>query len=130
MESPVEDKNMNKIDGLCKELLKPSMEQNLDIRDLLLIFEVGYTALISKVDGIVIVGNVPEGKLFRYVFEGSISSYWPLLALAWLDERNEYIEPEVLEYIRHSLQQKWASQDYKNKAKKLLKKWMIEPKLK
>ncbi len=112
---------MSRIEALYKALLQSRTAQDIDLRSLLLILEVGYTDLASQKDGMVMIGNIPQVTLFCFVFNEGLLVYWPLLALSWLHERKEPLEAEVKASMMRSLQKKWATQGYKHKARVLLK---------
>jgi hypothetical protein len=62
----------------------------------------------------------PETLLLRCAFETSVSDYWPLKGLEWLDSSLNSI-PQLADVLRDLQKRSWATQILKQKIKSTLK---------
>lgn len=53
--------------------------------------------------------SFPETLLLRFAFESSVSDYWPMKAIEWLEDVHK-IEPDVRESLRVMLSKTWVTQ--------------------
>ena len=92
-----------------------------DIRKGLLILEIGYDKLCQADVSAKILVSFPEDEVLLFALNDSISSYWPQLALNWIESKNKEITPDLKEALDNVLLAKWAKQDFKHRVKRYLK---------
>ncbi|MHA6884530.1 hypothetical protein [Ralstonia pseudosolanacearum] len=56
-----------------------------------------------------VMQSFPETLLLRFAFESSVSDYWPMKAIEWIETVHK-IEPDVRESLRAMLSKTWVTQ--------------------
>ncbi len=87
----------------------------------MLILEIGYDQMLLNEESRKILSTFPEEDALIFALNESISTYWPQLALDWIDSRQMEISASIREALAFSYTQKWAIQSFKHRIKKLLK---------
>lgn len=93
---------------------------NLDIRKLLLILETDVSLLKSTSEGFQLLKKLPLESIYSFAITESVSVYWPLLALDWIEQVHLQLSSNLLEVLNVSVKAKWATQVYKQRVKKIL----------
>lgn len=66
--------------------------------------------------------DFPELVIMQHVLEHSVTDYWPLKALEWLESSSNF-NVQIKDQLNALHQKSWASQKLKHKARFLLKKF-------
>lgn len=62
-----------------------------------------------------IVQSFPVALLLKFSFESSVSDYWPMKAMDWLEVSGR-IAPDICESLRAMLSKSWATQRLRHRA--------------
>ncbi len=112
---------MSNLDNLIKIFSGRNDISTIDLREALLFLEVGFIKLNNSTQGRHLLVDLPEREMINFAIQDSISSYWPNLALQWLEEKNDALTIDMIEILNLSRQHKWATQEYKHRLYKLIK---------
>lgn len=104
-----------------------------DMMPLLPLLEVGrvqfYEHLLNvgqnRIELAGIVQSFPDALLLKFAFESSVSDYWPMKAMDWLDVSGR-IDPDICESMRAMLRKSWATQRLRHRAEAIIKRKAIE----
>jgi len=99
-----------------------------DMMPLLPLLEIGKTAFYEHLSHVeqtyADLSNAsqsfPAVFLLRFAFESSVSDYWPLKAIDWLDADGT-IEPTLRESLRDMLSKPWLTQHLKHRVERVTK---------
>ncbi|WP_080727883.1 hypothetical protein [Ralstonia solanacearum] len=72
-----------------------------------------------------IVRSFPDALLVKFAFESSVSDYWPMKAMDWLDVSGR-ITTEICESMRAMLRKSWATQRLRHRAEAIIKRKAVE----
>lgn len=66
-----------------------------------------------------IVQSFPDALLLKFAFESSVSNYWPMKAMDWLETSGK-IAPDIRESLRAMLKKSWTTQRLRHRAEEML----------
>jgi|GEM_PF-2982528 len=92
-----------------------------DLRKTLLILEIGYEHIVHTEESKKILNIFPENEALIFALKESASSYWPQLALDWIDSSKMRISANLREALELAYSRAGATQSFKHRIKKLLK---------
>lgn len=109
------------------EEIKTISEPN-DIVMMLPLLEVGrqkiyeHLAEVGKIwKDVDAVGTFPETMLLKCAFECSVSDYWPIEGLKWLETSPKQLKTSFEDDLVNLQKHSWATQSLKQKIKRILK---------
>ncbi|WP_081026152.1 hypothetical protein [Ralstonia solanacearum] len=66
-----------------------------------------------------IVQSFPDALLLKFAFESSVSDYWPMKAMDWLEASGK-IAPDIRESLRAMLKKNWTTQRLRHRAEEII----------
>ena len=111
----------SRIETLVNKYGNTTASDKIDLREIKIFLEIGYLRMSEHPALTELLARI-ELPMLSFVFSNSISSYWPLLGIQWLADKNKPINFAIAEMIRNTLTLPWATQQYRHSALKLINK--------